>query len=125
MQKHMRKLLLTQWKQCLLTVTSFDITMPQMPRYIKNCSIGQFAFRNLITMNDFYITGTKLNKSMGWYDASVAVVIYQGEIVAAIHVFEGKVLFVITDKEMKENAPLYNAVKKWSEKYNLKFNYFE
>lgn len=96
-----------------------------MPRYIKNCSIGQFAFRNLITMNDFYITGTKLNKSMGWYDASVAVVIYQGEIVAAIHVFEGKVLFVITDKEMKENAPLYNAVKKWSEKYNLKFNYFE
>ena len=63
-------------------VTSFDITVPQMPRYIKNCSIGQFAFRNLITMNDFYITGTKLNKSMGWYDASVAVVIYQGEIVA-------------------------------------------
>lgn len=104
-------------------VTSFDITVPQMPRYIKNCSIGQFFFRNLITMNDFYITATKLNKSMGWYDASVAAVVYQGEIVAAINVFERKILFVMTDKWMKENAPLYSAVKKWSEKYNLKFDY--
>ncbi|MBE6756894.1 MAG: hypothetical protein E7555_10630 [Ruminococcaceae bacterium] len=103
----------------------FSVELPRMPEYIKDCSIGQFSFRNLITVDDFYIAGEKLNINVGWFDASVAVVIYQGEIVAAINVFERKILFVMTDKRMKENTPLYSAVKKWSEKYNLKFNYFE
>ena len=109
----------------------FVLPVPQMPEYIKDCVIGEYFFKSLKTKSEYTLSGEKLNNCLEEYikykHNPVTIVILEGEPVAAIEVENDTIVQMKkrNNEPIEVYSPLFDAIRKWCKKYNLKRDCYE